>query len=236
MNNGFKNFLKKLALLGVDINYALDSGISLFGLNISKAKFGYADRSAVGLNFARARRPVTVLDVGSGGGEHAKAFAADGASVTCVDFGTSIYAERARPVDGVSVVHADFVKWRNSDVYDVVWASHVLEHQRNPGHFIERLISCCAEHGMVIITVPFPHRRLWGGHVSLWSPGLLAYNIVLCGIDLSSAVIMYGYRETTIAFSPIKVDLPPLTFDNGDLNLLAHLMPNGFREHSDVWI
>ena len=110
-----------------------------------------------------------------------------------------------------------------------------MEHQRNPGIFIEKLIECCATTGHIVITVPFPHRRLWGGHLGLWSPGLLAYNIVLCGINLSSAEIFYGYRETSIIFKPLKIDLPALSFDSGDLLILAKYLPKGFSENSDAW-
>jgi hypothetical protein len=111
-----------------------------------------------------------------------------------------------------------------------------LEHQRNPGSFIEKLIECCSSDGYVVITVPFPHRRLWGGHLSLWTPGILAYNIVMCGVDISGAQVFYGYRETSIIFKPLRVVLPDLTFDNGDLDVLAKYLPKFARENFDPWI
>lgn len=181
-------------------------------------------------------KPKRVLDVGSGGGEQALAFKNNGAEVTCIDFGTSIYARASSLDNDLDVINIDFQSWDNEELYDLVWASHVLEHQRNCGTFIEKLLSCCDPNGKVVITVPTPHRRLWGGHLSLWTPGLLAYNIVLCGVDLSDAEIFYGYREISIVFSPKRVLLPNLTFDSGDLVLLNKFLPHGFSENSDSWI
>lgn len=231
-----KNIIKYLSNFGLEINYALDNGFSFLGFNISKARYSLASRSFVALSHCLRLKPETVLDVGSGGGEHASAFAEIGAKVTCIDFGTSVYAVRAQKRDDTVVINVDFSVWETSKTYQLVWASHVLEHQRNIGLFLDKLIKCCEPGGFIAITVPIPHRRLWGGHLSLWSPGLLAYSIVLCGIDLSGANIMYGYREISIVFSPKKVVLPSLTFDSGDLDKLRHLLPYGFRENADAWI
>lgn len=235
MNIQLKNILKSLSAIGLEVNFALDSGLSVAGMNLGRAKHALAPRSAVALAHCLKLKPRTVLDVGSGGGEHAAAFADSGTRVTCIDYGTSIYAQHASMKTGVEVIHADFAAWAPPKRFQLVWASHVLEHQRNVGIFIEKLIDCCSDDGHVAITVPFPHRRLWGGHVSLWSPGLLAYNVVLCGVDLSSATLIYGYRETSIIFSPRKFKLPDLSFDSGDLDKLRRFLPKGFGENTDAW-
>lgn len=230
-----KKIAKNIAYFGIDINYAFDRGYSAFGLNISRAKSIPTNRGYSALKYCTNLNPKKVLDVGSGGGEHAKAFAENGALVTCVDFGTSIYAKKAIDFKNVTTIYDDFEKWSSNEKYDVVWASHVLEHQRNVGVFLEKLIQSCAKKGNVVITLPFPHRHLWGGHLSIWSPGILCYNIVLCGIDLSDAIILYGYHEFSIIFSPIIVDLPDLSFDNGDLVRLKQFLPKGFGENTDSW-
>lgn len=231
-----KNILKRLSFLGLEVNYALDSGLSVCGLNISRSRYPFSKRSSVALKKCLSVKPKMVLDVGSGGGEHALAFKNSGAEVTCIDFGTSIYASKSRNNDGLNVINIDFLNWNSDNLYDLVWASHVLEHQRNCGTFIEKLLNSCSPNGKVAITVPTPHRRLWGGHLSLWSPGLLAYNIVLCGVDLSEAEIFYGYREISIIFTPKRVSLPDLTFDSGDLLLLKNFLPCGLSENIDAWI
>jgi SAM-dependent methyltransferase len=230
-----KDMLKRLSKLGLEVNHSLDSGISLFGLNLSAARHGYDERGGAALSYCRALGPKTVLDVGSGGGQHAAAFVSDGAAVTCIDYGTSIYAKNSSGASGAQVINTDFSTWTPDAQYDLVWASHVLEHQRNVGMFIERLINCCAPDGHVAIVVPFPHRRLWGGHVTLWTPGLLAYNVAICGVDLRDAVMRYGYRETWLVFRPKRILLPELTYDSGDVDKLSQFLPRNFRENGEPW-
>jgi SAM-dependent methyltransferase len=231
----FQNIIKKLSNFGLDINRALDSGISLFGLNVTWARKRLSVRSKFALDRCIELKPKSVLDVGSGGGQHAKAFHANGAAVTCVDFGTSIYAQERLEQSGIRLIETNFLIWECKERFDLVWASHVLEHQRNPGQFIEKLISLCNPGGHVAIIVPTPHRRLWGGHLTLWTPGLLAYNVAMACIDLSDCTIEYGYRETWLLFSPKKIELPRLTYDKNDLELLAPYLPKGFRENTDAW-
>jgi len=225
-----------LSFAKLNITYPLNPGFSAFGLNVfSDPRPGpIRYRSSYALTHAIALKPKRVLDVGSGGGYHAKQFAKAGSEVTCVDYGTSIYA--GRDLAGIDVIHMNFMDYRESSPFDLVWASHILEHQRNPGLFIEKLIACCHPEGRVCITVPDPHRKLWGGHVSLWTPGLLAYNIALCGVDLSAAEFVRGSNEFSIFFQPKRVELPAdLTYDYGDLDKLSSYLPNGWRENADPW-
>jgi 2-polyprenyl-3-methyl-5-hydroxy-6-metoxy-1,4-benzoquinol methylase len=156
------------------MRYSVTPGVSLLGLNVffDNRHGPPKERARYALDAALALKPVTVLDVGSGGGYHAQAFARAGAQVLCVDYGTSIYARNA--VSGpVQVVYADFNQFEPPQRYHLVWASHVLEHQRDVARFLERLIACCTDDGHICITVPDPHRNLWGGHLTMWSPGLL---------------------------------------------------------------
>lgn len=235
---GLKNLARNsLSKLGLNLTYALTPGISALGLNIFRdsrpGPFRY--RSSYALDFALGLNPQTVIDVGSGGGRHAQLFVENGCDVLCVDYGTSIYAQNAE-FKGLTVVNTDFNQFTSEMKFDLVWASHVLEHQRNVGTFIERLIDCCAPDGMVCITVPDPHRNLWGGHVTLWTPGLLAYNVVLSGVDLSNAKFVRGSAEFSLFFAPKRITLPAnLTFDYGDLDKLAHYLPQGWCENGDPW-
>ena len=235
---GLKNLARNsLSKLGLNLTYALTPGVSILGLNIFRddRPGPYRYRSSYALDHVLARKPGTVLDVGSGGGHHARQFADAGCDVLCVDFGTSVYAQD-EVAGGVRVEHVDFNRFEPSAKFDLVWASHVVEHQRNVGAFIERLIKCCASDGQVCITVPDPHRNLWGGHLTLWTPGLLAYNVVLCGVDISDADLVRGSGEFSLIFSPKRMPLPAgLTFDYGDLDQLAPFLPQGWHENSDPW-
>jgi 2-polyprenyl-3-methyl-5-hydroxy-6-metoxy-1,4-benzoquinol methylase len=226
-----------LGFLKLNSTYSLSRGISVFGLNIfpDRRPGPLKYRATYALDYVLALNPETVLDVGSGGGKHAQAFRKHGCKVTCIDYGTSIYADNADN-EGLEVIHADFNSFESPRKFDLVWASHILEHQRNPGLFIERLVEACAEGGHVCITVPDPHRNLWGGHVSLWTPGLLAYNVALCGVDLSDSRFIRGSNEFSLLFRAKRVPVPAdLHYDYGDLEKLAKYLPEGFAENSDPW-
>jgi 2-polyprenyl-3-methyl-5-hydroxy-6-metoxy-1,4-benzoquinol methylase len=233
-----KTFARSLlSLAKLNIRFAVTPGVSFWGLNvfIDKRPGPLKPYAMYALDYALKLNPKSVLDVGSGGGGHAKVFRESGSKVLCVDYGTSIYAKEST-VEGLNVIHIDFNAFEPTEKFDLVWASHVLEHQRNVGSFIERLVACCSDSGHVCITLPDPHRNLWGGHLSIWSPGLLAYNIVLCGIDLSNAVFVRGSNEFSIFFKPVKIQLPDdLTYDNGDLNKLSGCLPQSLAENTDPW-
>ncbi len=235
---GLKTFLRKsLGYLKLNLTYAMTPGVSILGLNVfhDKRPGPPRYRSSYALDYALALKPKTVLDVGSGGGHHAQEFRKNGSAVTCIDYGTSVYSGDAEN-QGLEVIHTDFNSYESGTKYQLVWASHILEHQRNPGIFIERLVAACAGDGHVCITVPDPHRNLWGGHVSLWTPGLLAYNVALCGVDLSDSKFIRGTNEFSLIFKPRRVPLPAdLDYDYGDLHKLAEYLPEGFTENSDPW-
>ena len=237
MKKFFKNIVKRVfPILGIEIDFALDRGISIFGINIRRAKRKYAYRSIYALKRCLKLPIKSVLDVGSGGGEHARKFKLSGKEVTCVDYGTSIYADKFIKSDGIERIEVDFNLWQVDKKYDLVWASHVLEHQQNVGLFLQKLINLCSNEGYIAITVPFPHRHLWGGHLSLWTPGFLAYNIILQGIDLSSSQLIYGFKEISVIFKIKKIQLPrDLTYDSGDIKKLKNYFPNYFFEGSDAW-
>ena len=238
-----KKILKKfLRLLNLEIDSAVDRGVSIFGLNIrnlkSNAQYCEGIKGSNIIDYCLKFNSKNVLDVGAGSGIHAEIFAKNGSNVLCIDYGTSKYAKDFKIYKkNIKRENVDFNNWENKKKYDLVWASHVLEHQQNVGIFLKKLINCCNEEGYICIMVPFLHRTLWGGHLSLWTPGLLAYNIVLQGINLSHSKIKYGYREFAIIFKPKFCKLPEdITFDYGDLDKLRKYLPYELSENSDPWI
>ena len=236
-----KNFIKSVInLFKVNIRYSITPGVSIFGYNLyGDIRSGVnKSRSSYALDYVKSLKSKHVLDVGSGGGQHAKEFIDNGSDVVCVDFGTSIYAKNDdNNYKNISLVNVDFKNFTSDKKFDLVWASHILEHQRDVGSFIEKIISHCDDKGgACCITVPDPHRGLWGGHLTLWTPGLLAYNIVLCGVDLSEAIFIRGTDEFSIFFILKRFSLPKdLTFDSGDIKKLTGYFPEGMKENSDPW-
>lgn len=163
----------------------------------------------------------SVLDVGAGGGIHSALFRDAKKKVSTCDI---------KPP-------ADFVGKYTSLVmpekYDLIWCSHTLEHQLNVHTFLKKVSFDLKPGGYFAVTVPPLKNEIVGGHVSLWNPGLLLYNLILAGFDCSKAMVKtYGYNISVIVkYKPIV--LPDLKMDFGDIETLAKYFPmpvtNGFN-------
>lgn len=160
----------------------------------------------------------TVLDVGSGG-PHA-----------------DIFREQGKEVTTVNLYDADYVgDYLSLDLgtFDLVWASHVLEHSPNPGLFLRKCFSDLNEDGVLAVTVPPAKHNIVGGHLTLWNAGLLLYNIILSGNDCSEAMVKtYGYNVSVIVRKR-PIDLPGLKMDNGDIEVLAEYFPMSVKQDFD---
>lgn len=116
-----------------------------------------------------------------------------------------------------------------SDTYDVVWASHVLEHQLNVNSFLTKCHDVLKVGGLVAVTVPPRTTYTAGGHVTQWNPGMLIYNLVLAGFDCSNAHIkQYEYNQSVIAYKN-PFTMPKLRYDSGDLGILNKWLPKGLE-------
>ena len=160
----------------------------------------------------------SVLDIGSGG-VHANIFRAHGKDVTTINL---------HDADHVG----DYLKV-NLGRFDCLWASHVLEHQRNPGDFLEKCYRDLHHNGILAITVPPLKHEIVGGHVTLWNAGLLLYQLILAGFDCTQASVKtYGYNISVIVRKK-KAHLPKLKMDNGDINAIKRYFPIPVHESFD---
>jgi len=120
--------------------------------------------------FIERKPPGRLLDVGCGHGRFMTAMAKQGWSVFGIDFdGAAV--EAARPTHGnrVRVGTIDDVV-ASGERYDVVCASHVLEHVENPIHFLKQCRAILNPNGIVAIKTPnvrsYGHQRFgrdWRG-------------------------------------------------------------------------
>lgn len=151
-----------------------------------------------------------MLDVGGGHGIHSDWFrhSVPGVKVDLLDL-----AETVEPL----VFEGDVLQFETSKRYDVVWTSHVMEHQRNVGLFLDKLHSLLKPGGLLCVTVP-PHVGGLGivAHLTTWDPMLLIINLVQGDFDCRSGrFARYQYNVSGIVERPrqqlpTKQLLPPL--------------------------
>lgn len=155
----------------------------------------------------------TVLDIGSGKGVHADKFRSSGYQVDTVSLKPS------------ATYISDYLELDFPLKYDLIWACHVLEHQVNPGLFLEKCYRDLDDDGWLVVTVPPMKPEIVGGHVTLWNAGLLLYHLILAGFDCSDAMVKtYGYNISVIVQKRPFV-MPKLVNDCGDIEKLSQFFP-----------
>jgi len=170
----------------------------------------------------------TVLDIGSGEGLHAEILRNHGKEVTEIDFGTSVYFRKQ--TQGRNIVFGNYTSLKMHDQFDLVWACHVLEHQKDVNRFLSKIHEDLKDGGILAITVPPLKHEIVGGHLSLWNGGLLMYNLVLAGFDCRDAkILQYGYNISLI-LRKRRANLPELAYDKGDIERLLEYFPPGTTE------
>lgn len=173
----------------------------------------------------------TVLDVGSGEGLQRHFFTNHSKDVmTCdYDFDSAPHSNnRTQKYDYVgNFLHLDI-----AEKFDFVFSSHVLEHQRNVGLFIDKKVFCCKEGGYICTIVPVRKPFITGGHSSIWNPGLLLYNYVLAGIDCSECYIEQVDYDICLVVKNNRFDINKLClcYDRGDIDKLMKFFPFDLAE------
>jgi len=157
----------------------------------------------------------TVLDVGPGLGLHKQFLEAIDKEVKTVDTNLQYNPDYL----------GDFVTTEVGGNYDLVWASHVLEHQPNVNSFIKKCNAILKDGGYLAVTVPPAKMQIVGGHLTLWNAGLLLYNLILGGFNCDRAAVKtYGYNISVVVQKK-PFTLPELRYDNGDIETLSGFFP-----------
>jgi len=129
----------------------------------------------------------TVLDVGSGKGLHTKILRLAGKTVTSIDK----YVAEAE-------IKIDLLDLDTEEKFDCIFCSHVVEHQRNCGLFLDKIHSLLKDDGILCIVGPnHSDNVLIEGHLKTWTAAIALQNLTLAGFDCSDAFI-YQFHETGI--------------------------------------
>jgi len=185
---------------------------------------------------AVAQKFERVLDLGVGMGEHAKAFIATGSQVTGVDVRESphehdLYRHVQHPIENMGFEE-------NDKPYDMVWCSHTLEHMPNVQFALRQMDGFLKEGGWLYLAVPSgPQDRLHIGHLTLWTPALLMYNLICAGWDCSEA--FWYTNNQTIGLCMKKKQIADMSWRTGlpgEVNDVNKYTPVHLRHEHGAWL
>ncbi len=135
------------------------------------------------LEDAIAKHPETVLDIAVGQGKHTQAFISTGSKVTGIDVMSEPFEH-----DSYTHIKSPYESADLKEKFDLVWCCHTLEHMPNIQHFLLCLSDWIKDDGWLYIAVPTAlQNRIHIGHLTLWTPALLAYNLICAGWDCKDA-------------------------------------------------
>ena len=169
----------------------------------------------------------SALDIGYGGGWASEALRDLCGRVTAID------ARRdAKEIDGVNCIRGhNYIDYQFCHKFDLIFASHVLEHQLEPNTFLNKIRKDLSDDGHALITVP-PHKEeLAGGHVTTWNAGMLVYHLVLAGFDCRQCEILSeGYNVSVLVKNSHNgIDINKLTFSSRDIGAVQKFFPGSIR-------
>ena len=134
------------------------SGIALIEYLISKKTF---------------KDEFIALDIGSALGSHTSIMRSYGLSVDIIDK----YEEDAEFI-------GDFNNHKFKRKYDLIFCSHVIEHQRNPGLFLDKIFDLLKDEGDLIISAPkHPAERFVEGHILSTILPVFLQMLIYAGFD-----------------------------------------------------
>lgn len=184
------------------------------------------------LRQAVALGPELVVDCAVGRGDHAKAFICTGSYVMGVDWGPAkISHERYRhlqtPVERAELEGAD-----------LVFSSHTLEHLGSPGEALARFRAWLNPGGWLALAVPpYPQERFHVGHLTVWTPAHLLYNLVCAGWDCRDAQWYTNELDIGVLVQKTEdIDLSGRTGMLTEKGWLQQFLPFEIEHRGNAWL
>ena len=115
----------------------------------------------------------TALDIGSGLGVQTEIMRHAGLKVFQVDK----YSETAD-------FQVDFIDHKFRQKFDIIYCSHVIEHQRNVGAFLDKIFDILEDDGLLLISAPkHPAETLVEGHLNCFFTTYFIQHLIHAGFD-----------------------------------------------------
>ena len=103
--------------------------------------------------------------------------------------GKEVFTINADPNPSFAVdFFGDYLDLELDRQFDCIWCSHVLEHVRNPGRFLDKMFDDLKDGGILALSVPFNEfnsqpTTFTMGHHNRYNALLLLYQMVSAGFD-----------------------------------------------------
>ena len=128
----------------------------------------------------KKKKNTRVLDIGGAFGHHTSIMRKFGFYVDIIDK----YEVNAE-------FNGDFNQYSFNNKYDVIFCSHVIEHQRNQGLFLDKIYDLLKPHGELIISGPkHPAERFVEGHIASTILPIFLQILIYAGFDCRNGKMM----------------------------------------------
>ena len=152
----------------------------------------------------------TVLDIGCGDGHETELFRFLGKKVVAINADPS-------PIFKVDFF-GDYLNYWPEHQFDCIWCSHVLEHVRNPGLFLDKVFRELKEGGVLALSVPYnefyaDYNYFTMGHHNRYNALILIYQLICAGFDCSGqnlAMKIYN-RQISVVVTKKSNGITPTT-------------------------
>lgn len=181
--------------------------------------------------FVQRHSATSLLDVGCGSGPVWDLFVEKGIRVTGIDLVPRDLVPEQVGGQSVSYLSTDLLTASLPTRFDAVYSSHTIEHVPDTERFLRAFFSHLVPGGAFCLIWPLPKPEVVSGHVHVFNPGLMLYNLVRLGVDCREVeMLRCGYSLAVMGrYEVFKT--PDLTHNEGDLDALAAHFP--FRAHQD---
>ena len=121
-----------------------------------------------------------VLDIGGAHGDHSQIMRSFGLKVDLIDK----YEEKAE-------FKGDFNTFQFKKKYDMIFCSHVIEHQRNQGAFLDKIYDILKDNGDLVISGPTHEaEKFVEGHISTTILPVFLQILIYSGFDCKNGKMM----------------------------------------------